>query len=105
MIQFCWKIPPYFQSPKKKYKKSPAQIALRFQVQRGVAVIPKSATPQRLKDNLDVFNFTISESDMNVLRSMQKNFRYCIPHLTNSKGERVPEITADHPENPFLLEF
>ena len=38
----------------KHHKKSPAQICIKFQIQRGVSVIPKSATPERIKQNSEV---------------------------------------------------
>lgn len=47
-----------------KYQKSAAQIALRFLIQRGVIVIPKSTHKERMKENFEIFNFTLTEGDM-----------------------------------------
>ena len=47
-----------------KYGKSVAQVALRYLIQRGVIVIPKSTKIERMKQNLDVFDFTLNEEEM-----------------------------------------
>lgn len=47
-----------------KYQKSAAQIALRFLIQRGVIVIPKSTHKERMKENFEIYNFTLTEGDM-----------------------------------------
>jgi diketogulonate reductase-like aldo/keto reductase len=47
-----------------KYGKSAAQAALRWNVQRGVTVIPKSVHKERMEQNLDIWNFTLSDEDM-----------------------------------------
>lgn len=47
-----------------KYGKSAAQVALRWNVQRGVVVIPKSVHRDRMEQNMDIWNFTLSEEDM-----------------------------------------
>ena len=47
-----------------KYGKSPAQVALRWNVQRGVIVIPKSTHRERMVQNLDIWNFTLTEEEM-----------------------------------------
>ena len=46
---------------------SPAQVVLRWHVQHRVVAIPKSGTPRRIADNLDVFGFELSEADMRML--------------------------------------
>ena len=48
----------------KKYGKSPAQVVLRWHVQLGHMVIPKSATPERIRSNIEVFDFKLSDEDM-----------------------------------------
>ena len=47
-----------------KYGKSAAQVALRWNVQRGVVVIPKSVHKERMEQNLDIWDFTLSDEDM-----------------------------------------
>ncbi len=47
-----------------KYKKSIAQIVLRWHTQRGIIPIPKSSNECRIKENLDIFDFEISKDDM-----------------------------------------
>ena len=48
----------------KKYKKSPAQIVLRWHIERGCSAVPKSVTPERIAANNAVFDFTLSKEDM-----------------------------------------
>lgn len=48
----------------KKYGKTAAQAALRWNIQRGVVVIPKTVHEDRMKQNIDIFDFTLSEEDM-----------------------------------------
>lgn len=57
----------------RKYSKTPAQVALRFQVQRGIVIIPKSARKERMKENIDLFDFSLTEQDMNAIRSLDEN--------------------------------
>lgn len=52
------------------YSKSPAQILIRWCLQHGLVVIPKSARPERIKENSEVFDFEISSSDMAKLDSL-----------------------------------
>ena len=53
-----------------KYGKNTGQICIRFEVQEGVVSLPKSTNPERIKGNLDVFDFTFTEEEMNELRAM-----------------------------------
>ena len=58
-----------------KYGKSPAQIILRWNVERGLIVIPKSSNPGRQAENLDVFDFKLSPEDMMLINSLNKDER------------------------------
>ncbi len=53
-----------------KYGKTPAQVLLRFLTQNGVAVIPKSVHEARIKENIDIFDFTMTEEELNALRTL-----------------------------------
>ncbi len=56
-----------------KYEKSPVHISLRWLVQRGVAVIPKSVTTKRIKENINIFDFELSETEMEVIEGLNQN--------------------------------
>lgn len=51
----------------RKHTKTPAQVALRWALQHGVAVIPKSVHRQRMRENADIFDFQLSESEMDII--------------------------------------
>lgn len=57
----------------KKYKKSAAQIALRFLIQRGISVIPKTKHKNRLIENLEIFDFELSADEMETIRGLDRN--------------------------------
>ena len=47
-----------------KYKKTPAQIILRWDIQRGIITIPKSQKAERIKENFEIFDFEMTEEEM-----------------------------------------
>lgn len=55
---------PLMKELSEKYNKTISQIALRWDIQTGVVTIPKSVTPERIKENADIFDFEISQEDM-----------------------------------------
>ncbi|XP_063283767.1 aldo-keto reductase family 1 member A1 isoform X1 [Pelobates fuscus] len=83
----------------KKYGKSEAQILLRWQVQRHVITIPKSVTPSRISQNLQVFDFCLTEEEMKEIGGLNKGWRYIIPLITVN-GKSVAR-DAGHPFYPF----
>ena len=56
-----------------KYNKTPAQISLRFLTQRGISVVPKSKHELRLKENIDIFDFHLTEEEINQIRQIDQN--------------------------------
>lgn len=60
-----------------KYKKSSAQVLIRYQVDRGIVVIPKSVTKSRIESNLDIWDFKLSPEDMAEIESFERSYRFC----------------------------
>lgn len=58
-----------------KYGKTPAQIGLRWIIQKGVAVIPKSAREERIISNGEIFDFVLEDEDMDAIDQLNKNYR------------------------------
>ncbi|WP_037605975.1 aldo/keto reductase [Streptacidiphilus rugosus] len=55
--------------------KSPAQVVLRWHLQLGTIVIPKSVTPSRIRENLDVFDFALTDADLSALSTTDRSLR------------------------------
>uniref|UniRef100_A0A182PZF9 NADP-dependent oxidoreductase domain-containing protein n=1 Tax=Anopheles farauti TaxID=69004 RepID=A0A182PZF9_9DIPT len=78
----------------KKHSKSAAQILIRYQLQLGHLVIPKSVTRGRIASNADVFGFELDADDLPLLASLERKGRIC------------PEsFSFGHPHHPFEEEF
>lgn len=57
-----------------KYAHTPAQVGLRWAVQKGISVIPKSVHPDRIASNARIFDFEIEQEDMDLLDTLNENF-------------------------------
>jgi 2,5-diketo-D-gluconate reductase A len=55
--------------------KSPAQVVLRWHIERGDIVFPKSVTPARIRENIDIFDFELSAQDMETISALNKDMR------------------------------
>uniref|UniRef100_A0A667XH07 alcohol dehydrogenase (NADP(+)) n=1 Tax=Myripristis murdjan TaxID=586833 RepID=A0A667XH07_9TELE len=62
----------------KKHRRSPAQVLLRYHVQQGVSVIPKSNKPHHILENTKIFDFSLTEEDMTALRGLNRGWKACV---------------------------
>jgi len=83
---------PVLTALAERYNKTVQQVALRYLIQRGIIAIPKSTHTERMKQNLDVFDFTLTPEDMESIRPLDKpaDFRW---------SHRNPELVK------FLLNY
>ena len=58
---------------------TPAQVVLRWGVQRGTAVIPKTCKPERLVENLSLFDFSLTDEEMDAISALNQNRRFNDP--------------------------
>ena len=63
-----------------KYGKTPAQVALRFNIQRGIVVIPKSSKQERIRENIDIFDFVLTDDEMSEIRTLDENKSLWLPY-------------------------
>ena len=85
---------PLFAELGKKYGKSSAQIILRWHIQDGNIVIPGSKNPAHIQDNFDLFDFSLTEEEMEKVAAMDKGKRYytSTPELLQRYVEMVPDV-------------
>ncbi|RWR99051.1 aldose reductase-like protein, partial [Dinothrombium tinctorium] len=79
----------------KKHNKTAAQVAIRYQIQRAVGVIPKSVTPSRILENSQVFDFELSAEEMAAIDKLDRGMRLFSPL----------EMTEGSKYNPFTIEY
>lgn len=89
---------PILKEIAEKYDKTVAQIILRWSVQQGVIVIPKSVHRERMRENLDIWNFKLEDADMERIGSLDKN---CPSMLDTRKVSEVKRV-YDYLNNPVL---
>ena len=89
---------PILKEIAEKYDKTVAQVILRWNVQQGVIVIPKSVHRERMRENLDIWNFKLEDADMERIGSLDKN---CPSMLDTRKVSEVKRV-YDYLNNPVL---
>jgi len=77
---------PIIQEIAKRHYKTPAQVILRWHIESDVAVIPKTVTPARMKENLKVFDFKLSSDDLTKIASLDRGERHnAVPSEMNHR--------------------
>lgn len=62
-----------------RHGRTPAQVVLRWGIQRGTSVVPKTSSPERLRENLDLFDFSLSDEEMAAISGLNRNRRFNDP--------------------------
>lgn len=85
---------PLFVELRKKYGKSSAQIILRWHIQAGNIVIPGSKNPDHIRADLDLFDFALTDGEMEKIAAMDQQKRYytSTPELLKKYAEMVPPV-------------
>ena len=86
---------PVFTKLAEKYGKTNAQIILRWHIQEGTIVFPKSSNPVHIKENIDIFDFELTEEEMNEIRQLDKGFRYYTRTLAEQEEALSQFVPAD----------
>lgn len=85
---------PLFKKLAEKYNKSNVQIILRWHIQKGNIIFPKTTNPRHMKDNFDIFDFELSDDDMNEIRKLDGTKRFynvSLEEQERSLGAWTPE--------------
>lgn len=82
-----------------KYKKTPAQIMLRWHIQRGIVVIPKSTHFVRMKENFDIFDFVLSEEDMQEIAQLDRKESSFFSHQDPKMVEWFVQMVEERKKN------
>lgn len=67
---------PLLQTIAAKYNKTAAQVILRWDLQNGIVTIPKSVTPERIRENADLYDFELTAEDIEQINSLNENKRF-----------------------------
>ncbi len=84
---------PVFTDLAEKYGKTNAQIILRWHIQMGNVVIPGSKNPAHIRDNFNIFDFTLSDEEMAKIAAVNKNVRYY--NATIEETQRYAKMVLD----------
>ena len=79
----------------KQYNKTAAQVALRYLIQQGIVAIPKTVHKERMTQNLDIFDFSLSDEDMADILQLDKGESQFLSHVDPETVKRLSAFTID----------
>ena len=82
-----------------KYGKTPAQVMLRWALQRNIVVLPKSTHKERMIQNLDVFDFTLTDEDMSAIAALDTNTSSFFSHYDPNMVEWFVKMVEERKKN------
>ena len=86
---------PVFSELGKKYEKTNVQVILRWHIQEGNIIFPKSTNPQHIRDNFDIFDFALTEDEMEAIRAVDKGVRFFNMSLADQEKNLGRFVPAD----------
>lgn len=86
---------PLFAELGEKYGKTPAQVILRWHIQEGTIVFPKTTNPGHMAENFDIFDFALTDEEMGRVRALDRGRRY----FTLGLEEQEATLSAFRPED------
>lgn len=86
---------PLFTSLANKYGKTNAQIILRWHIQMGHIIFPKTTNPEHMKENFDIFNFNLTDEEMSDIHNLNKNLRFFTMTLKEQEAHLSQFVPAD----------
>jgi len=86
---------PIFSEMAQKYGKTNVQIILRWHIQEGNIIFPKSTDPRHIKDNMDIFDFTLMDDEIRTIKELDKGARFFNMSLTEQETHLGQFVPAD----------
>ena len=86
---------PVFTELAEKYGKNNVQIILRWHIQEGTIVFPKSTNPKHIQDNIDIFDFELTADEMERIRALDKGVRFFNMSLSEQEAHLSAFTPAD----------
>ncbi len=78
-----------------KYGKTPAQVSLRYLIQRGISVIPKTVNRDRMIQNMDIFDFELTKDDMDRIKTLDRKASSFFSHRDPDQVERLVNFVRE----------
>lgn len=96
---------PIFTELGKKYGKTNVQIILRWHIQEGNIIFPKTTNPKHMQDNIDIFDFELTDAEMVAIKALDKNKRYFTLGLAEQEAHLSSFCPAASPSGMSSISY